>query len=153
MSSDTRTRIHCLRPLPDLPEPAGPRPSEHPSQPGYTQGDAPAAITRAIVGLLRRRTGRGPPKAKTLMSSDLAIVTLGDCLTAAEKTLAREGHSALATQFRDALHDGMRAEAVAAVQAITGRQVTAYLSAHEHDPELAVIAFHLGPHAGRNGLP
>ena len=153
MSSDTHTRIHCLRPLPDLPESAKPRPVERPRQPGYAQSDAAAAITRAIVGLLRRRTGRGPPKAKTLMSSDLAIVTLGDCLTAAEKTLVREGHGALTTQFRDALHDGMRAEAVAAVQAITGRQVTAYLSAHEHDPELAVIAFHLGPHGGRNGHP
>ena len=152
MSSDTRTRIHCLRPLPDLPEPAKRRPAERPRQPGYAQSDAAAAITRAIVGLLRRRTGRGPPKAKTLMSSDLAIVTLGDCLTTAEKTLAREGHSALTAQFRDALHHGMRAEAVAVVQALKGRQVTAYLSAQEHDPKPAVIAFHLGPHAGRDGL-
>lgn len=87
-----------------------------------------------------------------MTSSDLAVVTLGGCLTAAEKTLATEGRSALATHFRSALQDGMRAEAVAAVELITGRQVATYLSAHQHDPDLAIVAFHLGPHTGRDEL-
>lgn len=114
---------------------------------GYGPGESAAAISRAIVGLLRTRTGRGPTKARTALSSDLAIVTLGDVRTVAERTLAAEGQRALATQLRAALHDGMRAEAVAAVEAITGRQVAAYLTAQQHDPDLAVIAFHFGPSA------
>jgi uncharacterized protein YbcI len=114
---------------------------------GDGQGETAATISRAIVGLLRTRTGRGPTRARTALSSDLAIVTLGDFRTAAERTLAAEGQRALATQFRAALHDGMRAEAVAAVEAITGREVAAYLTAQQHDPDLAVIAFHFGPSA------
>jgi hypothetical protein len=43
----------------------------------------------------------------------------------------------------------MRAEAVAAVEEITGRQVAAYLTAHE-PPDRAVIAFHFSPAASLN---
>lgn len=84
----------------------------------------------------------------TAISSDLAIVTLADCPTATERTLVNEGRGAPVTQVRTALHDGMRAEVVAVVQEITGRQVVAYLTAHQHDPDLAVIAFQLAPSAG-----
>ena len=139
MSSAPRERIHCLRPLLDV------------RDNGYAQGATAAAISEAIVGLLRERTGRGPTKARTALSSDLAIVTLGDCRTVAERTLAAEGHHALATQFRAALHAGMRDEAIAAVEAITGRQVAAYLTNQQHDPDLAVIAFHLGAPADVHG--
>jgi uncharacterized protein YbcI len=81
---------------------------------------------------------------RTDISPDLAIVTLEDALTAAERTLVSEGRRALVTQFRTALHDGMRADAVAAVEEITGRQVAAYLTAHEH-PDMTVLAFHFSP--------
>ena len=69
-------------------------------------------------------------------------------LTEAERALAGEGRGEVAIWFRTALLDGMRAEAVAAVEALTGRQVAAYLTAHEHDPDLAIIAFHFAPAAG-----
>jgi uncharacterized protein YbcI len=178
MSSDPSRRIHCLRPLQSVPEAASsePQPSDRPSHPeatapmalsaeptdaradlpsgekGFADGETAAAISRAIVGVVRTRTGRGPSKAKTAMSVDLAIVTLGDYLTAAEKTLVSEGGTALAKRFRTALHDGMRAEAVAAVEAITGRQVAAHLAAHDHDPERAIIAFHFSPRTYLKGV-
>lgn len=57
------------------------------------------------------------------MFSHLAIVTL-------------EG-------YRTALHDGMRSDAVAAIEAITGKRVSAYLTDHRDDRDLAVIAFRL----------
>lgn len=111
-----------------------------------------ASITEAIVQLMRSRTGRGPTRAKTAVSPELAIVTLGECLTTAERTLAAEGQGALAGRMRAALHDGMRAEAVAAVEAITHRQVAAYLTAHQHEPDIAVIAFHFSPSPRLKGL-
>jgi uncharacterized protein YbcI len=135
MSTLARRRIHCLRPLPAAP-----------SSPA--KGDTRAAITDAIVRLVRTRTGRGPSLAKTEMSSDLALVSLGDCITPAERTLLREGHRKLAIEVRVALYEGMRADAVAVVEAITGRKVAAYLTAHQHDPELAMVAFHFEPRAG-----
>jgi hypothetical protein len=45
----------------------------------------------------------------------------------------------------------MRADAVGAVERITGRQVAAYLTAHQHEPDTAVIAFHFNPAARLNG--
>ena len=160
MNDDPNGRLHHLRPLAEAPPPPslprqpnrgrGPRAIPTSDRLSDANGGAPleavsAAITRAIVGLLRARTGRGPRRAKTAMSSGLAIVTLGDCLTRAERTLAREGQGALALQLRAALHKGMRTEAVAAVEAITGRDVVAYLTDEYHDPDLAIIAFVFGP--------
>jgi uncharacterized protein YbcI len=170
--SGTRERLHCLRPLPDaadrpprrlgesrsklpdvgLPTGSAHTGSAHPHSAGkeYTRGETANAVSQALVGLVLTRTGKGPPKARTAISSDLVIVTLGDCLTQAEQTLVGEGRRALATQFRTALHEGMRAEAVAAVEHITGRHVVAYLTAQQHDADLAVFAFHLDSSAGLN---
>jgi uncharacterized protein YbcI len=77
--------------------------------------------------------------------------TLCTALISAERTLAAEGHRALATQVRDALQDGMRSDAVAAIEAITGKRVSAYLTGHRDDRDLAVIAFHLDD-SDLNGL-
>ena len=119
--TDRQRRIHCLRPLLDVPETARPQ-------------SATSAISERIVQLLRATSGRGPSKASTAISSDLAIVTLGDL-----------GHGDAPMRLRSALKEGIRAEAVAAVEEITGRHVVAYLAAHEHDPDIAVIAFHFAP--------
>ena len=145
--SDTGKRLHCLRPLSDAPDRPPTelelkRPFAHN---GSGRGERGDAISRALVGLLRSRTGRGPTKVRTTISSDLAIVTVEDFLTPTEETLVREGRGALAAQLRTALHDGMRAEAVEAIERITRRQVAAYLTAHQHDPAVAIIAFHFGP--------
>jgi uncharacterized protein YbcI len=147
MNGHGRRRVHCLRPVHDLPEAATAQPDrggEH----AHTAVECAASISRAMVRLLSARTGRGPSKAGTVLSSVLAIVTLGDYLTHAERTLAGEGQGEVAIQFRTALLDGMRGEAVAAVEALTGRQVAAYLTAHEHNPDVAIIAFHFEPPAG-----
>ena len=136
--SETAKRLHCLRPLSDAPRYTPARVN------GATQGPRADAVSRALIRILRNRTGRGPTRVRTDLSPDLAIVTLEDWLTTAERTLVSEGHRALVAQFRTALHDGMRAEAVAAVEEITGREVAAYLSAHE-PPDMAIIAFHLSP--------
>lgn len=114
---------------------------------GDTHGHTADAISRAIAGLLRRRTGRGATKARAALSGDLALVTLVNALTAVEKTLAGEGHATLARQVRTALLDGMQAEAVAAVETITGGQVAAYLTSHRHNPDRTIIAFVFAPPA------
>ena len=109
MSTLARKRIHCLRPLID--------PSE-----------ARAAVTAAIVRLLRARTGSRPAAAVTEMSSDLALVTVSE----------NDGYD-------PSLYEGIRDAAIAAVEAVTGRRVVAYLTAQQQDPELALIAFHFEP--------
>ena len=52
-------------------------------------GPLTAAISNAVVGLLRDFTGRGPTQARTTIGSDTVVVTLRDSLTKAERTLGR----------------------------------------------------------------
>ena len=68
--SQAGERLHCLRPLSEAPEY---------TRNGFSQG--PRARRRepgVVVRVLRQRTGRGPTRARTDISSDLAIVTLED---------------------------------------------------------------------------
>ncbi|HEY6777562.1 MAG TPA: Na-translocating system protein MpsC family protein [Thermoleophilaceae bacterium] len=108
-------------------------------------GDTAGAISTRVVGLLRNRTGRGPTKAKTSISSDLVVITLADCLTPGERQLAAAGHADLVVHTRGVLHQGLRAAATAIVEELTERQVSAYLTAQHHDPDLAILIFYLAP--------
>ena len=114
-------------------------------------GDAPvsagrpaAEISNAVVGLLRDHAGRGPTKAKTVLTADLAVVTLYGCLTRAELTLSERGDHALVRSVRHALHEAIRPEAEATVASITGRPVVASRIRIEGEPEHAVLTFSLG---------
>lgn len=108
-------------------------------------GELMAAISNRIVRLLSQHTGRGPTKAKTTVSADVVVVTLADCLTTVEKRLAGSGATELVTQARSVLHRGIGADAIAVVEELTSRQVTAYLTDQQVDPDLAVIVFLLAP--------
>ena len=106
-------------------------------------GETAGAISTRLVGLLRRHTGKGPTKAKAIISGDLALVTLADHLTTAELNVAAAGHGELVARARRVLYDGIRAEATAIVEELTDRQVTAYLTAQYQDPEVAILVFYL----------
>ena len=106
------------------------------------------AITNAVVGLLRSHAGRGPTKARTVVSSDLIVVHLRDCLTVGEKTIHDSGQRELLARVRDVLHDAIREEATAAVEEISGRRVVAYMHSQEADPDHALLAFVLDGHSG-----
>ena len=137
MAPDPPQRLHHLRSLSDVSSPPAFTPGAN--------GSASGEISTAIVHLLRRRAGRGPTQAKTVIAEDLVIVTVRNCLTIAETTLADHGRSELAMQIRTSLHDAIRDEAVAVVERISGRDVVAYLADQHHDPDIAVLAFVFGP--------
>lgn len=109
------------------------------------------AISNSMVQLVRAHAGRGPTRAKTEISSGLVVVTLGECLTTLEKSLADRGNEALVRQARAGLHEGMRDEAISIVEAATGRRVIAYLTDQNHDPDIALIAFALDGDAPTDG--
>ncbi len=97
------------------------------------------AITNVVVELLRAHSGRGPTRARTVVSPDLVVVHLRDCLTVAEKSIQEHGCADLVVRGRDVLHAAIREEATAAVERITGRQVVAYLSTQETNPDHGLI--------------
>lgn len=118
---------------------------------GNGTGQATVAISNAIVHLVSQHAGRGPTQAKTTITPELAIVTLSDGLTTAEKTLLRDGHAALVLHGRAALHQAMRREAIAVVEEATGREVAAYLTDHDLEPNVAVVVFVFTPPGGGAG--
>ena len=142
MNSDRRHRAQHLRSLSDVvtAPPAGLAEADE-ANGTASNGIATAEISNTIVHLLRLHAGRAPTETETVLTSELAVVTLRDCLTTTERTLANEGLSALAMEVRAALHDGIQAQATAAVEEITGRPVVAYLTAQQQEPDLAIIAF------------
>jgi uncharacterized protein YbcI len=109
--------------------------------PGTSPGSLSAAISNAVVRLLREYTGRGPTHARTTIGPETIVVTLRDCLTKAERTLAERGQQLEVLAMRRAFQDTMREELVAAVEALTGRTVEAFLSDNLHAPDVAVEVF------------
>ncbi len=95
-------------------------------------------------------TGRGPTKARTTIGKDVVIVLLEDTLTKGERSLAADGKTDLVLTTRFAFQETMRADLVAAVQDITGRDVAAFMSANHIDPDMAVEVFVLNPKAVRD---
>ena len=104
-------------------------------------GAIAGAVATEIVGLLRKHIGRGPTKAKCAITADLAVVTLADCLTTLETQLATGGNIELVRQVRRETHEGLHPEAAAIVEELTQRQVVAYLTAQNHDLDLAILIF------------
>ena len=79
------------------------------------------------------------------MTPELVVITLTECLTTVERRLVGDGHGALVTHGRRAIYQGLGFEAQAVVEELTGRRVTAYLTAQEGDPDLALLIFYLAP--------
>lgn len=100
-----------------------------------------AAISNAVVGLLREYTGRGPTKARTTIGPDAIVVTLRDSLTRAERSLAQSGRAGEVLAMRRAFQATMRDDLVAVVEEITGRRVEAFLSDNLDEPDVAVEVF------------
>jgi uncharacterized protein YbcI len=97
----------------------------------------PAAISNAIVKLLREYTGRGPTKARTTIRDNVVVVMLEQTLTKGERSLAAKGRGEKVIEIRHEFQEAMREESSATVAGLTGRTVTAMLSANHLDPDLA----------------
>jgi uncharacterized protein YbcI len=113
---------------------------EHPGT-----GSIAVAISNAVVRLLSEYTGRGPTKARTYLQDDLITVVLQDTMTKGERSLVRDGRSDLVLTTRAAYQCTMSNDLIAAVQGITNRTVTAFLSGNHIDPDIAIESFVLAP--------
>jgi len=119
--------------------------TETSSRPDAPGGSISAAISNMVVRLVSDYTGRGPTKARTHITKDLISVVLSDTLTKGERSLIRDGETARVLDMRKAFQRTMRNDLVAEVEAITGREVIAFLSDNHVDPDFAVESFILAP--------
>jgi uncharacterized protein YbcI len=115
------------------------------SDPLPWDGDTAHAIGRRVLALVREHTGNGALEANAVIAEDLAVVTLADCLTTADQEVAAAGRADLALRTRALLRDEIRAKDTAIIGELTQRPVTAYLTAPHHEPDLALLIFHLAP--------
>jgi uncharacterized protein YbcI len=101
-------------------------------------GDSlPAAISTAIVRLLGEYTGRGPTKARTTIRDNVVVVMLEQTLTKGERSLAERGMGEKVIDIRHAFQESMRVESSDRIAELTGRRMTAMLSANHLDPDIA----------------
>jgi uncharacterized protein YbcI len=106
---------------------------------------AAARISTAAVQLLHEYTGRGPTKAKTLITEEMVTVLLADTLTKGERQLVENGHSETVLTVRHDYQVVMQGELVAIVEEHAERKVAAFMSQNHIDPDLAVEVFVLEP--------
>ena len=105
-----------------------------------------AAISNAVVGLLREYTGRGPMRARTTIRDNVVLVMLEQTLTKGEQSLVNKGRADKVIEIRHEFQEAMREESMAKVAELTGRQVIAMLSANHVNPDLGAEIFVLdGP--------
>lgn len=129
-------------------------PHAHGTDDVQQRGPLLAEISNAVVRTTAEYTGRGPTRARTVMSGDWVFVTLSDTLTKGERRLAESGRREFVRETRHAYQQVMRADLVLEIERLTGRNVIAFLSDNHIDPDVAIEAFQLdaGPDAdGRSG--
>lgn len=114
-------------------------------------GQLSAAISNKIVQLLSEYTGRGPTRARTFINDGLVVCLLQDTLTKGERALAEHDQSEAVLQMRGTFQRTMRQEATAAIEELTGRRVTAFMSDNHIEPDVAVEVFLLEPIAEADG--
>jgi uncharacterized protein YbcI len=119
-------------------------PGTEPAHPALG-GSKSAAISNLTVRLLSDYTGRGPTRARTFFNDDMITVVLQDTLTKGERTLVAKDRSGLVLLTRTTFQEVMGDDLIAGIEEISGRTVTAFLSANHIDPDIAVETFILAP--------
>jgi len=104
-----------------------------------------AAISDALVAVIRDAVGRGPQRARTFVHDDVIICLLHETMTPLERTLHAEQRDDTVREVRDVLHAALAPQAQQRVEALTGRTVVATLADHHRDPDAGVFVFLLRP--------
>jgi uncharacterized protein YbcI len=99
------------------------------------------ALCSAVGGLYHRHIGRGPTASQAFYFGQTVVVLLAGALTPAERSLADHGRRDAVLKARDALHQAMSADLIAAVEGLTGRTVTASMGVNHIAPDMSAELF------------
>jgi uncharacterized protein YbcI len=102
-------------------------------------------ISAGMVHIYKEMLGRGPTKARTLISSDMVVTVLADSLTKAEATLTAREQGERVRELRRTLQVAMNDEMTRLVETTLQREVICLLSDHSPDPDYAVEVLLLAP--------
>ena len=104
-------------------------------------GELNAAVTREIIRIQSESHGRGPKKAFSFHNGNVLVTVLEDLLTPAERWLVSNDEGDAVLEMRRLCHKTMAPELKRSVEAMTGCTVTAFLSDHHLDPDMAIETF------------
>ncbi len=121
--------------------------------PARVRGEMAADISTAVVRIFAEWVGRGPTRARTVITDNIVTTILQETLTKAEIRLVQEGGVDAVLQMRRTHQGMMRSELMDAVEAITGRPVVAFLSDHQVEPDYASEVFVLAPDGAERLAP
>lgn len=94
-------------------------------------------VTNALITLHKEQFGRGPVRARTILSDDTLVCTLHDALLPAELALTEMGHGMRVQESRLFFQVATREKFIATVEELVGRRVVAFSSSV--DPWAAVV--------------
>ena len=106
------------------------------------------AISAAMVGLYADFYGHERTTATTYINDNVVVCILEDILSTGETAQIADGSSAAVIDGRVAFQTETEDEFTAAIERLSGRRVTAFLSANQTAPGVACELFFLEAPAG-----
>jgi uncharacterized protein YbcI len=104
------------------------------------------AVTDAMVALHERYYQRAPATAKTLLlDGELLVCVLGGVFTDVEKTMIEIQQGASVHDTRTAFQSAMQHKFVTAVERLSGRTVSQFMSDNHVGPDMEIQLFMLEP--------
>jgi uncharacterized protein YbcI len=97
-------------------------------------GELRAALSNALVALMKEYWGKGPTAAKSFLNDEYVLTIFEGGLTRNEETLLAAGHQDLVRDYRLHFQQAIRVEMCSAVERLTGRKVLDYHSQIVFDP-------------------
>ena len=117
-------------------------------------GGALAAVSNALVTLHKEQFGRGPTRARTnFAGNDVLVCVLEDALLPAERVMVELGEQQRVRESRVAMQAATSDQFVTAIEAIIGRDVTAFASAIDPDHGVVWEIFNFRPADGLGPVP
>jgi uncharacterized protein YbcI len=109
-------------------------------------GELRAALSNALVALMKEHYGKGPTAAKSFINDEYVFTVLEGGLTRNEETLLAAGQENIVRDYRLKFQQVVRAQFTGAVERLTGRRVLDYHSQIVFDPPRSFELFVLdGP--------
>ena len=103
-------------------------------------------VTEALVVLHQRYYHRTPVSAKTqMLGEDLLACVLGGVYTDVEKTMIELERAPAVRDTRSAFQNAMQHKFIEAVERLSGRTVTAFISDSHVGPDMEIELFVLAP--------
>jgi uncharacterized protein YbcI len=115
--------------------------SIEPDQKARTGGRLAEQISNSFVGLIKEHGDRGPTKCRTYIDDDLIIVLMRGGFSRLEGTLFEDGKWIDVRTTRQTFQDTMEGRLTETIERLTGRQVSAFMSASHQHPDMQIEMF------------